>query len=483
MDLFKQTNRGDLMGEIFHKINFGIEVAFGVWTTIMVYCTVLMIIGLLPCRKFKKTDKLNTFAVLVSARNEEQTIGQLVDSVKKQDYPADKITCFVIAHNCTDKTAEIARNAGAIVYEFNDPRAKEHPRKYARKGHAYKYFFEKIKADYPNGIETFDATVMFDADNVLARDCIARLNDGMVECPQFDMFVAYQMSKNFDNNANTSYSSMYQYSDMIRNKRPLTLLGVSCFGAGCGACFRSNVLRDNWDCLTLTEDTEFCLKLISRGYRSICVESARFWDERALSLDITVRQRMRWANGQFYMYFRRLPRLIFGVFFPYDRRLKRNDAPKIGILKRTYGEIMKRASCLHSIFLFMPWWVYSFIITNLYPIYVLVFKQDTYTMFNHVIIFVSMTWSIDTMEHILVLIRERKWIQGKMHFEDFMFHVMSWPLFAIYMQYVNFVAVIYPVKWKPIPHVIPKTVDICEKEKSILPIEDIFKRQKTPPAK
>lgn len=57
------------------------------------------------------------FAVLISARNEETVLGHLLDSIRDQDYPSDLITAFVVADNCTDATAQVARDHGAVVYE------------------------------------------------------------------------------------------------------------------------------------------------------------------------------------------------------------------------------------------------------------------------------------------------------------------------------------------------------------------------------
>ena len=70
--------------------------------------------------KFPKADKLNRFAVMICGRNEEAVIGNLVDSIKNQHYPAELIDVYVCADNCTDNTAIVARDAGAIVFErFN----------------------------------------------------------------------------------------------------------------------------------------------------------------------------------------------------------------------------------------------------------------------------------------------------------------------------------------------------------------------------
>ncbi len=64
--------------------------------------------------------KMHRYAVLISARNEEKVISTLVDSIHRQSYPQELIDVYVIADNCTDKTAQMAKKAGAIVFVRND---------------------------------------------------------------------------------------------------------------------------------------------------------------------------------------------------------------------------------------------------------------------------------------------------------------------------------------------------------------------------
>ena len=86
---------------------------------------VYIFVSLLSGRKERKAEKAislrrNRYAVLICARNEEEVIGDLVRSVRRQTYPGQLVDTYVMADNCTDGTACAAANAGADVFERND---------------------------------------------------------------------------------------------------------------------------------------------------------------------------------------------------------------------------------------------------------------------------------------------------------------------------------------------------------------------------
>ena len=87
-----------------------------------IYFIVFSIIGLFFKKRYPNTEIKKKYAILVSARNEEKVIGNLIDSINKNDYPSELVKVFVVAHNCTDRTAEVARLNGAEVFEYNPSR-------------------------------------------------------------------------------------------------------------------------------------------------------------------------------------------------------------------------------------------------------------------------------------------------------------------------------------------------------------------------
>ena len=66
------------------------------------YKTVYFLIGLFFTRKFKPAKNKHKYGILIAARNEEAVIGNLLDSINKQDYPKELIDVFVVADNCDD---------------------------------------------------------------------------------------------------------------------------------------------------------------------------------------------------------------------------------------------------------------------------------------------------------------------------------------------------------------------------------------------
>ena len=90
-------------------------------------------------RKAKKhpaPKRLHRYAVVIAARNESNVIGQLIQSIRNQTYQSELVDVYVVADNCTDNTAHVARMSGPTVYQrFN--------KRLLRKGYAL-HFILKI---------------------------------------------------------------------------------------------------------------------------------------------------------------------------------------------------------------------------------------------------------------------------------------------------------------------------------------------------
>ena len=141
-----QNTKGDeIITDIFLNLNNIIGIILKIISFLLLYKIAYKIIGLFITRKFEKTDKRFNYGVVIAARNEEAVIGNLIDSIKKQDYESEKIKIFVVADNCTDNTASIARSLGAVCYERTDEANKTNKNYNRRNGKEDFSFFYNVK--------------------------------------------------------------------------------------------------------------------------------------------------------------------------------------------------------------------------------------------------------------------------------------------------------------------------------------------------
>jgi cellulose synthase/poly-beta-1,6-N-acetylglucosamine synthase-like glycosyltransferase len=235
-----------------------------------------------------KKDQANNYAVLICARNEQQVIGDLLDSLKKQNYPAENFKVFVLADNCDDKTAETARKAGAYVWERFNKSA-------VGKGYALQFLLEKI--DLACGLDTFAGFFVFDADNLLEVDFISQMD--MTFCSGYEIVTSYRNSKNYaDNWISSGYSLWFLREARYLNAARMRL-GASCAVSGTGFLFSRDVLKKcgGWNFHLLTEDIEFSVCNIIAGRKIGYCEHAVLYDEQPVSFAQSWQQRLRWAKG------------------------------------------------------------------------------------------------------------------------------------------------------------------------------------------
>lgn len=235
--------------------------------------------------KKPKIEKLNSFALIVAAHNEEAVIADIVKSFKELSYPADKFGIFVIADNCTDKTAELARKAGATVWERFDTQNRG-------KGFAMEFAFDKLFA-MENGFEYF---CVFDADNLVKKDFLTRINAKLNE--GYRAVQGYLDSKNpTDNWLTFSYSLWYWINNRL-SQLARGNLDLGCRLGGTGFAVEAELIKKfGWGATCLAEDTEFTLKLALSDIKVGWAHGAVVYDEKPTRLGTSINQRKRWMQG------------------------------------------------------------------------------------------------------------------------------------------------------------------------------------------
>lgn len=236
----------------------------------------------------RTTDvRQHRYAVVIPARNERCVIPHLIDSLRRQNYPAELIDIFVIADNCTDDTAALAREAGATVFErFDTVRVG--------KGYALDYALKRIFSEYDRGYEAF---VVFDADNLVDENFFTEMNRTFDRGAR--IITSYRNSKNFGSSWVSSASALWYLRESRFLNAARETLHSSCMVSGTGFMVARSILEanDGWKHHLLTEDIEFSIDAVIHGEKVAFCEKAMIYDEQPISFSQSWTQRLRWAKG------------------------------------------------------------------------------------------------------------------------------------------------------------------------------------------
>lgn len=247
-------------------------------------------------RRFAPPEK--SFAVLVPAHDEEAVIGELIDNLAYMRYPRHLYDVYIIADNCSDATAAVARARGAEVFERRDPERRGKP-------FAVEYALGRLWSQP----RRHDAVVILDADNLVAPDFLAAMNTRLLRGER--IIQGYLDVKNPDD---TWVSASFALSYWVSNRFWCLAkhnLGFTVPLGGTGMCIDMETLRRvGWGTATLTEDLEFTVRALLQGIRTTWAHEAVVFDEKPLTFAQSWRQRLRWVQGAAQVAVRFLPALL-----------------------------------------------------------------------------------------------------------------------------------------------------------------------------
>ena len=256
-------------------------------TLVTVYTIYYLFISLAiikPLPDLPPADDFHRLAVVIPARNEARVIGQLLDSLQRQDYPREWFDIYVVANHCTDDTVAISLASGANVHFA--------PASVRSKGEALHYFFE---AHYR--YDQYDGYIVFDADNLAAADFLSRANRAI--CAGITAMVGHRDSKNPTASAIASCYTIFYYLFNRLYNRPRTVRGMNALITGTGFMLTKEHLRSlgGWHTQTLIEDAEITLQSALHGLSIRYEPAARFYDEQPTDFLTSWHQRLRWSVG------------------------------------------------------------------------------------------------------------------------------------------------------------------------------------------
>ena len=295
--------------QVLQVIMEGCLAVGGVWLTVMlIYQLYLTVFGFRrDTRDYQEHEPESRFLVLVPAHNEEKVIGDMIRNLQAMDYPAELYDFYIIADNCTDSTAEVARSLGAHVLVHE----KESPDAPTGKPIALKAALEAL-GDYA---ARYDLLMIFDADNLIDTNMFREVNSQFLDKGRPDLIQCYLGAKNKSGAVAwfyyTSYTVTNRFFQLAKHR-----LGLNCSVGGTGYAITTSYLKERggWTTSSLTEDIEIQVEATLDGRRILWNHNTRVYDEKPTSFRASVRQKTRWAQGHWFVALRNTGKLFRQLF-------------------------------------------------------------------------------------------------------------------------------------------------------------------------
>lgn len=234
-------------------------------------------------------------AVLVPAHNESSGLVPTLANIQNQLLPGDRL--LVIADNCSDDTATVAKAAGADVVERNDPAKRG-------KGYALDWGVQHLRSNPPRIV------IMVDADCRLADGAISYLAYTCAATCR-PVQALYLMTAPLASEINHQAA---EFSWRVKNwLRPLGLraLNLPCQLMGTGMAFPWDTIRSaDLGSAQIVEDLKLGLDLTLAGHPPLFCPSARVTSEFPSSVKGAGTQRKRWEQGHLNLILNFAPRLL-----------------------------------------------------------------------------------------------------------------------------------------------------------------------------
>jgi len=404
------------------------------FTGFYMYQAYYVLVALIKKSKKFESKKDHKYGVIIAARNESAVISQLINSIQKQNYPSSLVDIFVVADNCTDDTADVARNAGAIVFErFN--------KQYVGKGYALDYALKSIKRDYGK----YEGYFVFDADNLLDENYIAEMNK--VFDNGYKIVTSYRNSKNYDTNWISAGYSLWFLREAKFLNNPRMILNTGCAISGTGFLVHDDIIKKNggWKHHLLTEDIEFSIDNAIHGEKIGYCCNAVIYDEQPYIFEQSWNQRLRWAKG------------FYQVFANYGKDLAKN-----AFTKNSFNCFDMLMTILPALFLSL----FSLIVNIILLTAGMLNDEVSRLLISSILIretssaiIMSGVNSYLVLFAVGLLTTITEWKQINTTAFKKIKYVFTFPIFIFTYVPISIVALYKKIEWEPIKHSIAKTIE------------------------
>ena len=424
--------------QVIKWINFVVSAIFFIC---YFYQFAYVLVPFLIKKSEKETEELKRYAVLISARNEKKVIGYLIDSINSQNYPSELIDVYVVADNCSDGTAQVARDSGAYVWERNDQSR-------VGKGHALDFLYKNINEKFPD--RKYAGYFVFDADNVLDGNYVREMNK--VFNQGYRIITSYRNSKNYDSNwISAGYALWFLRESKYINESRM-LLGTSCAVSGTGFLVSSEIFKENngWKFYLLTEDIQFTVHNICKGEKIGYAKNAVLYDEQPIKFSQSWKQRMRWAKG------------FYQVFAKYGKSLAKGCFSGKGF------------ACFDLLMIIMPAFLLSTVTLLMNIVYAACMVATGGNGAEAIMLTANSLLSMYIMFYILGLVTTiTEWNKINTTPLKKILYTFTFPLFQATYIPISLVALFKKVKWEPIDHTQSVAIEQLQQNEKITFIKSV----------
>lgn len=304
----------------------------------------------LKARKYPKAKTYHDFTFIIRANNEEDVIADSVDSAFATDYPADKKHVIVFAHNCTDKTAEIARAHGARVIEIGDDNPK-----HRKASWCMKLGMDELLKD-PEG--TYEYFLFLDADNQVDKNYVRACNDAADAGVKLGR--AFESSKNLTDNMISCMTGMWYIRDDRIACQSRSGLHMGCVMNGCASMVKAEYAL-HWDAMSSSDDIEFTLnRLLKDDEKVEYIENAIVYEDQPTSIKDMAARNTRMGNGLNKLFWTTGIKCL-GRFF------KTLFNPKVPFsLKMTYWDMYSNNAAIPMALFAVVWFSFYYVFVLIY---------------------------------------------------------------------------------------------------------------------
>jgi cellulose synthase/poly-beta-1,6-N-acetylglucosamine synthase-like glycosyltransferase len=239
-------------------------------------------------QKIKKPvqNKQNKFVVFIPAYKEDNVIYDVAKEVLNQDYPTALFDVIVIADSFKQKTLDDLNSLPITVKEVSFHKST--------KAKA----LNLTMAELPESM--YDVALILDADNVLARDFITKINDSINA--GYHVVQGHRVSKK----TKGAFAMLDAMSEEINNNiysKGHRAIGMSSRLAGSGMAISYQLYKNTMSKIdSVAEDKELELILLKKGYKFEYRDDAICYDEKVSEAKVFNNQRSRWIATQYHYF-------------------------------------------------------------------------------------------------------------------------------------------------------------------------------------